>query len=178
MCWYCWKIYRSRFLTKFKSAEKLQEEFARSVETLRCFKYWRSQSISLMQTNESWSVYIKWGPEDSVRQLVQQLIKSVKVIEPVGEIWDYAAYVREHGDPSKNGHGHKVVTFMGVTGVYVPGKRIWQVERSTTMQAVLNEDMSKPDDLQLSGGQMHLQMDQLFSGFAPPSASGACLEEG
>ena len=56
VCHYCLKTYRARFRAKFNHYKKLLLEFGTSLQTLQCFKYWRSMAIRIMIEHGCWEV--------------------------------------------------------------------------------------------------------------------------
>ena len=87
VCHYCPKVYRARFRGKYKNYNALAQLFGNDLVVLQCFKYWRSMCIRLMRANGSWEIYIKWGAEEAVRQLIVHFIKEVRLEDPEDEIY-------------------------------------------------------------------------------------------
>ena len=171
VCHYCLKTYRARFRAKFNHYKKLLLEFGTSLQTLQCFKYWRSMAIRIMIEHGCWEVYIRWGSEECVRKLILYFTKEVKIEDPTDEIMEWQAYVLKYGDPRTNGRGHRFVTIGNISGVLIPGAKIWKIRRSQLMQATI-EEIRDEGDFQLGKDQLELQMDEIAAQFLPITASG------
>jgi len=93
----------------------------------------------------------------------------------------FVDYLKEHGDPTTNGLGHKRMKFNCEDCVFVPGKKEWTVQRAHIEQA--RRIQSRADDaLGAAGGDEDLSMTafedlgaSLFAAY--PQATGVSIDQ-
>ncbi len=97
----------------------------------------RSKCIQHFIDSGSRNLSIDWGEKSQVLEASKS--RTLSLEEPEDQIWDPKDYEVKFGDWRTNGLGHKKVTEEGVTGIKVPGPRVWKIKRARTAETKLTE---------------------------------------
>ena len=128
MCYYCQRVFQARFKAKYKSVQKLLEQFGIDVMVLRMHKHWRQVCVLATTQAGTLAVKITWGTEEDTRKLVTKQAQETRLEDPEDEIIPEEDYESLYGNWKTNGKGHKLVDWGGVRGVLVPGRRVWRTQ--------------------------------------------------
>ncbi len=127
------------------------------MEVLRLFRHWRQVAVDIFVAAKTIVVVVKWGDEAGARQLIKRQKQQVSLEEPEDLILEPTEYQLKYGDWRTNNLGHRPVTMGDVSGIYVPGAKVWRVKRARIMESELNEVVDN-GMLQLGQGALLLRL--------------------
>ena len=109
VCFYCRRLYKSKFVWKYNSVHALKEKFGSDMEELRLWKHWWDMAIEIYKKAGNRDVRVSWGDEESARKLIVNVGREVRVCDPEDELIPVDDYVQKHGDWRSNGKNHQYV---------------------------------------------------------------------
>ena len=99
------------------------------------------------------------------------------VMEPEDTVWDPELYIQEFdGHWTTNGKGHRYGTFEGVTGVWVPAKKVWKIQRRRGSEVEHESVVQDLNEEAMADLQAKDNFEELSAGLDTPSIVGATLE--
>lgn len=162
MCYYCQRVFQARFKAKYKSVQKLLEQFGIDVMVLRMHKHWRQVCVLATTQAGTLAVKITWGTEEDTRKLVTKQAQETRLEDPEDEIIPEEDYESLYGNWKTNGKGHKLVDWGGVRGVLVPGRRVWRT------QSALAHGSDRPGQVPAALLVIHPPLSFLLHAPSPP----------
>lgn len=175
VCWYCYRVFTGRYNHQH-SYESLKTAMGGS-QTLHD-EFWSLLAIvkKKMVDTRSHKVRISWQEHGGGlnRSVTTNKSQVCQLEQPEDQIWDETSYVDKYGDWRTNGKNHKKVTMDGVTGIYVPGPKVWKVRRFKEAKVSLNEEVGH-DDNDFEAGMLGIMADEVAAMFMPARAIGEAL---
>lgn len=147
------------------------------VQVFRLFTHWRKLALQLFQENGTIDVVVRWGSESEAKTLIQRMQQEVRVEEPEDIIMPADDYQRMHGDWRSNGKGHRFVQMGNVSGILIPGPKLFRVKRARVMVAEVRTETDQ-GNFQLGPNQLEEAMGELAANFMPARATGQALTLG
>ena len=130
-CYYCMRVYEARFRSKMSLSELYARLGQANSPDAQLFKSMRDAGIEKMKQAGTRDIRIAWQAEGPGQQVFNNQEQLTILEEPDDPMMLWDDYVALHGEPAKNGKGHREVTIDGVRGVLLPqqGPRIYKVKR-------------------------------------------------
>ena len=176
-CLYCVKTFNGQFRAKYKSMRNMkeclkEEEVQEAFDGVRiiCVDRVKESGDTGVRMTGSAVAAVK-GPEVSHKRKRESFLS-----DPQDEIWDEQLYVREHGHWTTNGQGHVKGTFEGKTGILVPARKIWKIQRRQGSEAEMKTIVDDGTEA-LSETQADDNFNVLSSQFDMPAIVGATLDQ-
>ena len=170
VCYYCNIIYHARYHHKYTVAS-LAQSMGEDQSLHKTFFELRSFVVAKMVDAGKREVRIVWDQQAPTQRVKRCTDKILSLEAPEDQLVEEASYIRLHGDWRTNNKGHRRATIDGVTGVLIPGARVWRVRRKKELRATHEEDMTSPD-LELPADMLEEMQDEILSGFLPGTATG------
>jgi len=126
-------------------------------------------------------MYIEAGTTDtriSWRGVECQVVTSqavrLKLIAPRDKVWEPQEYIEEFGHWTTNGKGHKFGTWFGTSGVLVPARRIYELERSVEESAEKRTVHDSSDNAanHIGDDQLQVKYNNFANALQLPKATG------
>ena len=177
VCWYCGRAWQSALKARYKTLTilisaigvddgSLKEELGKVVEFL----------IQKCIAAGCHDIYVSFN---DIPTTVTSKHRERQAVFDDDDQHVELEYYKKHfqggmGDPFQNGLGHKVGTFDGIWGVFVPGAPVKRIRRSK--EAIVDKHQVHDDGkVQLSETQMSDTAASIFAGFRIASATGTHL---
>ena len=96
--------------------------------------------------------------------------------EPDDQIYDVKEYEDEFGDYKTNGMGHVKGTMEGVTGIIVPGRKVWKIKRRRGTEAAIEQTLYDGENV-MDECQAQRNFEQLATGISHSDAVGATVDQ-